>query len=732
MSSSVTIREIADALGITKQAAAARAKKSGWHFEEQPVRGGRQRHFPIDTLPLEVRNAVKTARANAAAQSFAHELQERGKVADLLAERLESAAERRRRKEEGLAKFAALPESSGKRQRAEARRWLVELFYQYHREHGGAAQDARHAVAEQVTAGALEIPAWVAEWLPQYQGLRKLTEASLERWIRTYERDGIWGLVDGYGQRRGQTKVDTNPELYETVLGCMVSVPHITAQDIKDYLEARKPELDIVSVRGLQRFMRRWKADNAQLWTYITNPDRWKSVYMAAYGSHHEQIERLNQIWEMDSTPGDWLLKDGRHAVVGVIDLFSRRLRLVVSRTSTAAAVCSVFRRAVLDWGVPETVRTDNGADYTSRQVESVLHALDVHQQLCIPFASEQKGTIERALQTMSHGILDLLPGFVGHNVAERKVIEARKSFAQRVMTRGETVEVEMTAAELQERLDKWTDHVYMHNAHSGLDGRSPFEVASQWRGSVRRVQDERALDALLAPIAGTRTVSKKGIRLDGHLYISHELPLHTGRQVTLRRDEADIGRVYVYDAEHGEFLCIAECPEITGISLQEAATAAKRFQKRFQAEQHKEYQRFKRHVRENVAEVVLEHRIAESEKITALPHRSESYSTHGLEQAGRAARASEGPEPAQRDARTKADVEALKSEMAQPAPVRSIDRDDGRRKYERWVRLDRRVQAGERLGERDAAFHRSYPQTAEYRSMKGFYEDFGLAVSDD
>jgi hypothetical protein len=44
---------------------------------------------------------------------------------------------------------------------------------------------------------------------------------------------------------------------------------------------------------------------------------------------------------------------------------------------------------------------------------------------------------------------MELLCGYVGHNVSERKALEARKSFAQRMMNH-ETVELRVTPEELQ------------------------------------------------------------------------------------------------------------------------------------------------------------------------------------------------------------------------------------------------------------------------------------------
>lgn len=58
MTSAYTIRQIAEALGIKRRAAAARADTQRWPFEEKQVRGGRQRLYPIRTLPEEVQAAL--------------------------------------------------------------------------------------------------------------------------------------------------------------------------------------------------------------------------------------------------------------------------------------------------------------------------------------------------------------------------------------------------------------------------------------------------------------------------------------------------------------------------------------------------------------------------------------------------------------------------------------------------------------------------------------------------
>ena len=119
-----------------------------------------------------------------------------------------------------------------------------------------------------------------------------------------------------------------------------------------------------------------WKRANAELFLAVTNPDAWKNKKLVAFGSYAEGVTRANQLWMLDSTPADVQLLDGRHSILGVIDVATRRARLVVSKNSTAEAVCQLLRRAILDWGVPDTVKMDNGRDYASERVAGVLVGL--------------------------------------------------------------------------------------------------------------------------------------------------------------------------------------------------------------------------------------------------------------------------------------------------------------------------------------------------------------------
>jgi len=632
----------------------------------------------------------------------------------------------------GRTKFSALKKDDTKRLRAKAREWMVAACLKMTKELGLTLKEGKEEFSRQVNAGERILPKDVQLFVPKRKDVHQLTRSSLQRWSDDLRKNGIWGLTDGYGTRKGQSKIETNEDLFRLVMGAMTRNPHINSKDIKAYLSAEYPRLNIVSETALRSFMKKWKADNSQLWSRVTNPDQWKNVFMAAAGSHFENITELNQLWEMDSTPGDWMLTDGRHSVLGVIDMHSRRLKLFVSKTSKALAVCQVFRRAVLDWGVPLGVRTDNGADYVSNQFSGVLRDLSIAHKICIPFASEEKGTIERAMRTMSHGLLKNLPGFIGHNVAERKVIEARKGFSDRIMKKGEVVDVEISSDELQEHLDQWADHVYAKDEHGGLDGKTPWQVASEWTQAIRRIGNEGALDMLLAEVAGVRIVGKKGIRFNNHTYFNKDLFIHVGREAHLRYDERDIGRLKAYiDSNYvGEMIC----HEILGISRREAAIAAKAKQKQLISEQAKELKKHTKGIHENIAEVVLEHRIRESKNIESFPQRSEEYTSPGLDAAADAFADSmgqkpEAPELSPEDEKLLLEIAA---ELSAPATQHDInENEDIKGRYARWARIEQKVINGEPVSEELRAQLGRYKVGREYTEMKEFFEEFGLSIEE-
>jgi transposase InsO family protein len=487
--------------------------------------------------------------------------------------------------------------------------------------------------------------------------------------------------------------------------------------------------------------MNRWKEKNRQVYTAITNPDAWKDEYLTAFGSASENVTYLNQLWEFDGTPADLMLTDGRHHLCGVIDVYSRRARLLVTPTAKATAVAGLLRRSILDWGLPPddwglTAKTDNGSDYVGHHMTRVFKNLRINQELCPPFSPWKKPHIERFFRTFSHDMVELLPGYIGHDVAERKGIEARQAFSERLFKKDQIIDVQMSSADLQAFCDEWVNNIYQHAPHDGLGGKTPFQVANEWQEPIRRITNERALDLLLAEApgnGGVRTVGKKGIRLDNGLYIAPELWSWVGEDVLVLYDPVDFGQVSAYTlGDNPEFICVAKDPSRTGIDRAEVAAKAREMQKKAVQEARAELKKAAK--KQDIDHIADEIRAAAAEKaakIVELPKPSMEFTTPALEAASKAADvldAPAAPRPTVDDvaflsARLKKAQEAKQQRDAEAAAEARPE--TNRQKYLRWKSVDTAIAAGADVSDADRSFHRSFRQTDIYRAEKGMEEDF-------
>lgn|GEM_PF-338073 len=567
---------------------------------------------------------------------------------------------------------------------------------------------------------------------------------SVERFVTDYTRDGLAGLID---KQDGRLLKDVNvftkqPELYSAALAVITAKPHIKTTDLVELLKGASIDAETGEVLfeapsywAADRFVKAWKAKHPELFLALTNPDEWKNKAMSAVGNASEDVERLNQRWEMDATPADWMLTDPesgerrRYACSVVIDVYSRRMIVVLARTPKAQTHMFCLRLALLAWGVPEEIVTDNGKDYVAREFVQVLNALDIKHRTTAPFSPWQKPHVERGIGVMLHSILELLPNFIGHSVAERSAIEARRAFSERLFKKDSVVELDMTPNELQATINDWLVGTYEQRAH-GETNTAPFARTAAWRGKVRRIQNERALDILLLPAAGggTRTLQKKGIHLDGAWYAAPALFAHVevGTEVTLRETE-DFGEVIVY--QDGQFVCVAVCPERKGVSRKELAAHCRSAQ----AKRVKDAKRTMRAASkiDPDAELsrLLRNKAQAAGKLTPLPARTEAHSSQGLEQAAIAGRRLAGelaPAPVPADlqaamARRQADAIVI---PADPEPKVVQIPETPELRFRKWLELNARVERGDVIDEpKLQKWWGMYQQAPEFKTQMRRHE---------
>lgn len=596
--------------------------------------------------------------------------------------------------------------------RRDARLFILARADEFADEHHTLSREASDdAYATLYNVRRAEVPGWVLDCVGTLSG------RSLKRWRGRRARGEMTGLAAGRGPRGGGVLETAAEGRVATYIGALiVNNPKYTAEHIRDAVDAEFALDDLPDARTFRRFIARWKAKNEVALTKLTNPDRFKSKFRLSGTNSNSSLTRLNELWEIDASPADVLTSDGRYSLYVVIDVWSRRMMASVSKTASTEGSLLLIRRAILEWGVPDTIRTDNGSDFKSYRFVRALSGLGIAQDVTAPFSPEQKGTIERAIGTLQRGLMTVLPGFIGHSVADRKVIEQRKAFSARLGQSDDNAFcIDMTAADLQRYVDEWCTGKYAHHVHRGI-GMTPFAKAASYVGAVRKIENERALDMMLAPVAtgdGMKAVTKQGIRHDGGYFISPDL--FAGTKVFVRFDPEDMGRLHCFESEQGRFIATAICPERVGVDPREAIAQARAAQSQMLKDETQALRREANRIKpRDMVENILRGSSERNSSLTQFPRRQDTHSTPALDEAAIAADGGVAvPE-----------IEAADIPVATPKVVSMPEPPIA--KFRRARALERAIEAGDEVTTADAMWLGSYQATSEYRSQLAMIEDFG------
>src|SRR5579884_613720 len=381
--------------------------------------------------------------------------------------------------------------------RADARAEICRLFDDFRRAENLTARQALPRFIAEYRAHGIEVREQTRDLISE------LSETTLKRWLRGFARDGWAGLLDRRGAHRDEL-IERTPGLADFVLAMLAHQPHVRVTRIQEAIQARFPA-PRPSVRTVQRFVARWKAEHPALFMRMRDPDDFKRKFSLALGRADAEIARAGQLFEIDGTRLEVECTDGRFHLNAIIDVFTRRIVAQLSPSASAQATADLLRKAIPIIGVPETIKSDWGKEYMNARIQRAARRLKINwAKVARPYAGELKPFIERGIGTALHMFFEQCPGYRGHNVRQAAEIRARHSFQAR---RGERrnlarlYNVELSSSDLQALLDRWLQFVYGERPHDGLDGRTPNQVfaAAESRGEVRRVSEERALDLLLA-----------------------------------------------------------------------------------------------------------------------------------------------------------------------------------------------------------------------------------------
>lgn len=586
-----------------------------------------------------------------------------------------------------------------------------------------------------------------------YEAVPSFTVRTLQMWVCAAQTAGVDGLLDRRGRPQKGRVIERafGGALASKIESWVIKESFLTARQIRDFVMVDFGETveiacdetgEIVTrpmpaLREFARYIAAFKSDKASLLAQINNPDLYRGKYAPAIGSADDEITVPNQLWEIDASPADALLapgpdtEGGRWSLYVVQDVATRRIKAVLTKTPRTQAALHLIRLAIEDWGVPQFLRTDNGSDFVSHQMKTALRGLGISHDICPPFSPEKKPFVEWVIGTLQRDFMREQKGFIGHSVADRKVIEARKTFAARLGDNGDNAFcVDLDARALQRKMDLWCRDLYGNSPHSGLGGRTPNEVWAESGAAVYKVAEPRALALLMSPVAtggGLRKVGRKGVRVGSGYYYSPALLV--GHQVFVRYDPADDRRIAVFSVDQSTFLDFAV--SLDGMSPAERQALAKQAKRAAQPERRAEIARRKREAAEldksaygdKRAAMYAARAKAKAGNVTRLPGPEHLHSTPQIAAAetafNRLLNAPEKPLNAEQQARRDAIVLEL-AEARKPAPPVET----AKSRYARALELEQQITDGANVSQGDRDWLRLYQQSAEYIVRKEYLTD--------
>lgn len=502
---------------------------------------------------------------------------------------------------------------------------------------------------------------------------------------------------------------DRNPDVADAVM-VILSEHKRSSTRVMELLAVRFDELP--SLRSLKRYMLRIEQEHKVLLAAERDPDKFKSQYRPALGRMDATVSYAHEMWEIDTTKADVMCTDGRKAILGIIDRWSRRTRFLVVESESAQSVRHMLVTTMLAWGVmPAVLKVDNGSGFINASIIASLDAVGIKLDACLPGHPEDKPHVERVFGTFNRERASMLKGFLGHNVAQAQQLRAR---AKKQKGRA-VIEAAIDSAELQRILDAWVDGTYHQRRHSML-GMPPMEKWQRSPTAARAAPSEGLLKIAFSAVIGTSKVTKRGVRWKNGRYWADALIPLMGKQVMLRWDEGDYGALFIFD-EAGNYVDTAINVLREGFSQRAMALAARREMTKFMSQQREELRQKKAAFSvEKAMDAVLRDEAERAGKLTHFPRPTEARSTATMDSIVNA------PAPSAPDA---SKVEAL---LASPAPDRSV-----RTPAEKMAEADAIIAAAARGEDVDAESLRRarlYATTAEYRAEKTMVVHFGAPAA--
>lgn len=506
------------------------------------------------------------------------------------------------------------------------------------------------------------------------------------------------------GRPKGVDFFALNPEVADYVV-VRLSQARLPAATIHREL-ACHGEWPLPALRTLQRFVAQLEAERKTVFASIRDPDAFKSKWRVSLGRANGGVSFANEVWELDTTKADVMTIGGRKMVLGLIDRFSRRANFMVADSESGQAVRRFLIETIVAWGaMPVSIMTDNGSGYINQSIRTACEALGIEHRICPPGSPDKKPYIERLFRTFNSQVAEVLPGYVGHNVAQAQQLRGK---ARKDSGRAEIVPT-LTAQELEATCAAWAD-LYNNRYHSAVR----MHPLGKWHScQVPKIAapSEAVLKFALSALVGQRTVGKRGVNWRGGRYWSASLAPWVGRTVIVRRDEAELGELLIFAPDHS-FIDVAVDHTRTGVSEEDFAREARMQQAQYLKEQRAAINAAARKI--DIAalrDASLRQKAEDEGKLVYLQPATVTASTPAIDSLAEAF-AGTASTPAQPTGEPKSGVVVAMPARPKPAEQKMREADD----------IIARAEAGEPVDAEQLRRAQLYRTTSEYRAQAALH----------
>jgi transposase InsO family protein/transposase len=556
----LTANEIAQLMSIDPRSANRRAKREGWSYRSYTTRGGKERRYHLATLPEDVQAAYAvsigisldelTSRLCPAVKSISSDPAVKPLEKRTTAER-DTAYQRE--------KVILAWKDSGRTQADFAAAYSAGLILQDIRAHLG----------------------------------EDLSDSTLSRWVRQYERAGTAGLAPRYEHKRGGHGAAFDPHIKALIWFYYLRINKYSLRKVQRLLEEK--ENIRIDYSMLCRYVRYEIETDTK--DYFLKGEKYYHDHHDFYIERDYTLYHSMQVVVADHKTFDFISRvkrvDGWHIVrlslTCITDLRSRKiLGWHIDEVPSTLTIIRAVKMMVEHYGCPEGFLVDNGKDFSSywfagnawneqhrkfgkrdrQAVSCVTDDLGSIVQFCTPYRGQSK-PIERFFGFVSGEHDKGFKSYTGSNTADRidelKLYWGNFNGGQKIPVE-ELPTIEEVRAVFAHFVE-WFNSSW-HHSGQGMDNRTPDAVFNENRKERRDIPEE------YQKYVWTRReilkVQRNGVKFEGEWYINKDMQLIDGQDVELRVNIDDIGAGYIFDLKTGSYMYDADCGELKDSGIKE------------------------------------------------------------------------------------------------------------------------------------------------------------------